>query len=102
MEVDERHRIARSGRLALATVGCLVVKVLDRFREIHGFGLLGQSAGKHLHGFDQYDPPPSLRRPANEVRQGQVRRLNARGVSDSRRKIDRRLFPSTVMASEKF
>ena len=31
-------------RLALATVGCLVVKVLDRFREIHGFGLLGQSA----------------------------------------------------------
>ena len=29
--------------LLLAAVGCLVVKVLDRFREIHGFGLLGQA-----------------------------------------------------------
>ena len=77
MEVDERHRIARSEGFALATVGCLVVKVLDRFREIHGFGLLGQSAGKHLHGFDQYDPPRPcgvLRMRSGKVRCGDLMR----------------------------
>ena len=77
MEVDERHRIARSGgsprnrRLSRQTS--------DRFREIHGFGLLGQSAGKHLHGLINM----TRRRPCGvlRMRSGRsVQRLNARGV----------------------